>query len=271
MFSLYLQDGPSLGQGTCSRTTSGEPYRARHGDGWPSWRRPCGRASPAGRCRRARRSSSPRRSRHGRPSRRSRPSRVGTWARGRGRRPRWSGAGAGRRRAGSRRSSPRASPWPRPRCCRRSPPRWRAGACAGSPSATSRRWRAFPARRCRTPSGRPRRSASSRPRSGGLRRGAAPPTRSASCRRSGALGCGCATGSGQGITHGRRNREGQMVDKAPIGSNPVAVVVVALVGWIAIRLALGLLRQAGVNVDGLVAISRVGCRSGLNAPGFTLR
>ena len=40
-----------------------------------------------------------------------------------------------------------------------------------------------------------------------------------------------------------------MVDKAPIGSNPVAVVVVALVGWIAIHLALGLLRQAVVNVD----------------------
>ena len=29
---------------------------------------------------------------------------------------------------------------------------------------------------------------------------------------------------------------------------PMAVVIVALVGWIAIRLALGLLRQAGVDV-----------------------
>ena len=40
-----------------------------------------------------------------------------------------------------------------------------------------------------------------------------------------------------------------MIDAAPIGNNPVAVVIVALVGWIAIRLALGLLRQAGVNID----------------------
>ncbi len=34
-----------------------------------------------------------------------------------------------------------------------------------------------------------------------------------------------------------------------IDSNPVAVVIVALVGWIAIRLAFDLLRQAGGNVD----------------------
>ena len=40
-----------------------------------------------------------------------------------------------------------------------------------------------------------------------------------------------------------------MVDQAPIGNDPVAVVIVALVGWIAIRLALSLLRQAGVNID----------------------
>ncbi len=34
-----------------------------------------------------------------------------------------------------------------------------------------------------------------------------------------------------------------------IGSNPVAVVIVALVGWVAIRLAFDLLGQAGGNVD----------------------
>ena len=51
-----------------------------------------------------------------------------------------------------------------------------------------------------------------------------------------------------------------MIDKAPIGNNPVAVVIVALVGWIAIRLALGLLRQAGLNID-KVSMSPGGSRA----------
>lgn len=40
-----------------------------------------------------------------------------------------------------------------------------------------------------------------------------------------------------------------MVTRDPIGSNPLALLIVALVGWIAIRLVLGLLRQAGPNLD----------------------
>lgn len=39
-----------------------------------------------------------------------------------------------------------------------------------------------------------------------------------------------------------------MVDIAPISIDPVAVVIVALVGWIAIILVRGLLRQAGINL-----------------------
>ena len=40
-----------------------------------------------------------------------------------------------------------------------------------------------------------------------------------------------------------------MVTKDPIGSNPLALLIVVLVGWIVIRLVLGLLRQAGLNLD----------------------
>ena len=49
-----------------------------------------------------------------------------------------------------------------------------------------------------------------------------------------------------------------MVDNALIGSNSSALVVVALVGWIAIRLALGLLRQAGVQRRSVEDVSRMG-------------
>lgn len=40
-----------------------------------------------------------------------------------------------------------------------------------------------------------------------------------------------------------------MVTRDPIGTNPLALLIVALVGWIVIRLVLGLLRQAGFNFD----------------------
>ncbi len=173
----------------------------------PSWRRPCGRATPAGRCPRRTRSSSPTRSTPGRPSRRRLRAPGSPWARGRGRPATWSAAAAGRARAGSRRSSRPASRWPRPRSCRRSPPRWRAAASAGSPSAISRFWRGSAARPCRTAVRQAVALGILTSEEWRLTAWRSAPNTVRIVARSGAPGSGCATGSGQGpTTRGRQSR-----------------------------------------------------------------